>query len=96
MAVFRHNMAVVSGGAVFGDESSTSFTANEYNHSLAENRFGFCFASFGNEGAPVSSAADVRREGGKARLYICELSVPSPHRALVGFCLKTTLHLVMV
>ena len=86
MAMFRHNMAVVSGGAVFGDESSTSFTANEYNHSLAENRFGFCFASFGNEGVPVSSATNVRREGWKVRLYVCgiecSLSMQSPGRIL--------------
>lgn len=54
-AVFRANMAVESGGAIFGDESSTSFTANEYNHSLAENRFGFCFILFGNEGRPGAS-----------------------------------------
>ena len=54
-AVFRGNTAVVSGGAIFGDDSSTSFTANEYNHSVAENRFGFCFTIFGNEGHPGDS-----------------------------------------
>ena len=59
-AVFRGNTAVVSGGAIFGDESSTSFTANEYNHSVAENRFGFCFTIFGNEGHPGDSEVSQR------------------------------------
>ena len=58
-AVFRANMAVQGGGAIYGDESSTSFSANEYNHSLAENRFGFCFIIFGNEGQPVGVASQV-------------------------------------
>lgn len=80
-AVFRANMAVENGGAIFGDESSTSFTANEYNHSLAENRFGFCFLLFGNEGQPgasqVSHAVGVLA-GGDA-LYV---SMQSPGRIL--------------
>lgn len=58
-AVFRANMAVRGGGAIYGDESSSSFSANEYNHSLAENRFGFCFIIFGNEGQPVGVASQV-------------------------------------
>ena len=48
-------MAVEGGGAIFGDESSSSFTVSEYNHSLAENRFGFCFILFGNEGQPAGT-----------------------------------------
>ena len=59
-AVFRANLAVQGGGAIYGDESSSSFSANEYNHSLAENRFGFCFIIFGNEGQPVGVASEVR------------------------------------
>ena len=58
-AVFKGNRAVVSGGAIFADKSSTSFTANEYNHSLAENRFGFCFATFGNEARPIFAPSNV-------------------------------------
>ena len=59
-AVFRGNVALQDGGAVYGDESSTSFSANEYNHSLAENRFGFCFMTFGNEGQPIGILSEVR------------------------------------
>ena len=55
--VFCNNTAVIGGGAIFGDQSSTAVTANEYNHSVAENRFGSCFMTFGNEGQP--SATDV-------------------------------------
>ena len=62
-ALFKANMAVQGGGAIYGDESSTSFSANEYNHSLAENRFGFCFITFGNEGQPVGVASQVRPPG---------------------------------
>ena len=58
-ALFKANMAVQGGGAIYGDESSTSFSANEYNHSLAENRFGFCFIIFGNEGQPIGVASQV-------------------------------------
>ena len=58
-ALFKANMAVQGGGAIYGDESSTSFSANEYNHSLAENRFGFCFVIFGNEGQPIGVASQV-------------------------------------
>ena len=63
-AVFRANMAVEGGGAIYGDESSTSFSANEYNHSLAENRFGFCFIFFGNEGQPIGVTSLVRGHAG--------------------------------
>ena len=48
-AVFAYNNATFSGGAIYADESSTSITADEYNHTLAQNRFGLCFALFGNE-----------------------------------------------
>lgn len=62
-ALFKANTAVQGGGAIYGDESSTSFSANEYNHSLAENKFDFCFITFGNEGQPVGVASQVRPPG---------------------------------
>ena len=68
-AVFRANMAVEGGGAIYGDESSTSFSANEYNHSLAENRFGFCFIFFGNEGQPVGVTSLVRGSVGGCGIW---------------------------
>ena len=68
-AVFRANMAVEGGGAIYGDESSTSFSANEYNHSLAENRFGFCFIFFGNEGQPVGATSLVRGYAGECGIW---------------------------
>ena len=57
IATFARNRATFSGGAIYADESSTSITADEYNHTLAQNRFGLCFAVFGNEfnTQPVSS-----------------------------------------
>ena len=48
-ATFAYNNATFGGGAIYADESSTSITADEYNHTLAQSRFGFCFALFGNE-----------------------------------------------
>lgn len=52
LAIFRFNNATLSGGAIYADESSSSFSRNEYNHTRAQNRFGFCFATLGNEIVP--------------------------------------------
>lgn len=60
-AIFKGNVANQGGGAIYGDESSTSFSSNEYNHSLAENRYGFCFMTFGNEGQPIGITSEVSR-----------------------------------
>ena len=61
LAVFQSNYANLKGGAIHADESSSSFSQNEYNHTRAQNRFGFCFATLGNErgGPSVSHSARV-------------------------------------
>ena len=46
---FRRNRAMFSGGAIFADDTSSSVTAIEYTHQLAENNLGPCFLQFGNE-----------------------------------------------
>lgn len=48
-AIFLQNKAIASGGAIYADDASTSLSAVEYNHTLAETRFNLCFARFGNE-----------------------------------------------
>ena len=47
-AEFQFNSARFSGGAVYADESSTTVTANEYNHTLSANVLGICFMEFQN------------------------------------------------
>ena len=92
-AVFRANMAVEGGGAIYGDESSTSFSANEYNHSLAENRFGFCFIFFGNEGQPIGTTSQVR--GMLVGVVSSDRRCLPPYRLQAESCLKTILHSMM-
>lgn len=61
LAMFRFNNATLSGGAIYADESSSSLSQNEYNHTRAQNRFGFCFAILGNEIVPdtVSTVSEA-------------------------------------
>lgn len=44
--MFLSNYATFSGGAIYADESSTTVTAIEYNHTLASNVLGSCFIQF--------------------------------------------------
>lgn len=46
---FLHNKAAFAGGAVYADSPSTARLASENNHTLAQNIFGSCFITFGNE-----------------------------------------------
>ena len=45
----QRNSALVRGGAIFTDDSSSSVTAVEYTHKLAESALGPCFLQFGDE-----------------------------------------------
>ena len=46
---FLDNKAAFAGGAIYADSASTAHLASEYNHTQAQNIFGNCFVTFGNE-----------------------------------------------
>ena len=50
---FLDNKASFAGGAIYADSASTAHLASEYNHTQAQNLFGNCFVTFGNELQPV-------------------------------------------
>ena len=50
---FLENKAAFAGGAIYADGASTTHLASEYNHTQAQNLFGNCFVTFGNELQPV-------------------------------------------
>ena len=52
---FLDNKAGFAGGAIYADSASTAHLGSEYNHTLAQNVFGDCFVTFGNELKPITS-----------------------------------------
>ena len=43
---FTFNEVSLSGGAIYADESSTTVTADQYNHTVNEAAIGNCFVKF--------------------------------------------------
>ncbi len=43
---FSFNEALFSGGALYADQSSTTITADQYNHTQAQVALGSCFIQF--------------------------------------------------
>jgi len=62
-ANFTLNKATFAGGAIFADDASSSISSNEYNHTLAQGRFGQCFLVFGNEFNINSVSARISLSG---------------------------------
>ena len=55
---FLYNKAAYAGGAIYADSVSTAHLASEYNHTQAQNIFGNCFVTFGNELQPISNSVN--------------------------------------
>ena len=57
-----NNAALISGGAIFADDSSSSIPAIEYTHKVADDVPGPCFLQFGDEFTIVKVCSKVMRQ----------------------------------